>query len=93
MDCGACVSACPVGAIAPDTKLEPKQLPDLKGRRVFLSSGTVDPIVPDDHPARLADLLRRAGADVTLQAHPASHGLVPADFAGACDFLARRPPG
>jgi ferredoxin--NADP+ reductase len=27
VDCGACVTACPVGAIAPDTKLEPKQLP------------------------------------------------------------------
>ena len=27
VDCGACVSACPVGAIAPDTRLEPKQLP------------------------------------------------------------------
>jgi ferredoxin--NADP+ reductase len=27
VDCGACVSACPVGAIAPDSKLEPKQLP------------------------------------------------------------------
>jgi ferredoxin--NADP+ reductase len=27
VDCGACVSACPVGAIAPDSQLEPKQLP------------------------------------------------------------------
>jgi ferredoxin--NADP+ reductase len=27
VDWGACVSACPVGAIAPDTKLEPDQLP------------------------------------------------------------------
>jgi ferredoxin--NADP+ reductase len=27
VDCGACVSACPVGAIAPASKLEPKQLP------------------------------------------------------------------
>jgi ferredoxin--NADP+ reductase len=27
VDCGACVSACPVGAIAPETQLEPKQLP------------------------------------------------------------------
>ncbi|HET6733400.1 FAD-dependent oxidoreductase, partial [Mycobacterium sp.] len=27
VDCGACVSACPVGAIAPDSRLEPKQLP------------------------------------------------------------------
>ena len=27
VDCGACVCACPVGAIAPATKLEPEQLP------------------------------------------------------------------
>jgi ferredoxin--NADP+ reductase len=27
VDCGACVSACPVGAISADTKLEPTQLP------------------------------------------------------------------
>src|ERR1700709_390684 len=27
VDCGACVSACPVGAIAPESGLEPKQLP------------------------------------------------------------------
>lgn len=27
VDCGACVSACPVGAIAPDTALEPEQKP------------------------------------------------------------------
>jgi ferredoxin--NADP+ reductase len=27
VDCGACVSACPVGAIAPESQLEPKQLP------------------------------------------------------------------
>jgi ferredoxin--NADP+ reductase len=27
VDCGACVSACPVGAIAPDTKLDDNQLP------------------------------------------------------------------
>ncbi|GFG94521.1 putative ferredoxin/ferredoxin--NADP reductase [Mycobacterium timonense] len=27
VDCGACVSACPVGAIAPDTRLDIKQLP------------------------------------------------------------------
>jgi ferredoxin--NADP+ reductase len=27
VDCGACVSACPVGAISADTRLEPEQLP------------------------------------------------------------------
>ncbi len=77
--------------LRPMVVLEPKQLPDLKGKRAFLSSGTVDPIVPADHPGRLAQLLRRAGADVTLQTPAASHGLVPADFSGARDFLARRP--
>ncbi len=75
--------------LRPMVVLEPKQLPDLKGKRLFLSAGTVDPIVPNDHPPRLANLLRRAGADVTLQTHAASHGLVPADFSGARDFLAR----
>ena len=75
--------------LRPMVVLEPKQLPDLSGRRVFISSGTVDPIVPADHPGRLAQQLRRAGADVTLQTPAASHGLVPADFSGAQQFLAR----
>jgi ferredoxin--NADP+ reductase len=35
VDCGACVSACPVGAIAPDTKLEPKQLPFVELNAAF----------------------------------------------------------
>jgi ferredoxin--NADP+ reductase len=35
VDCGACVSACPVGAIAPDTKLEPKQLPFIELNAAF----------------------------------------------------------
>jgi|JI10StandDraft_1071094.scaffolds.fasta_scaffold101859_2 phospholipase/carboxylesterase len=77
--------------LRPMIVLEPPQPPDLKGRRVFLSSGTADPLVPNNHPIRLANLLRRSGADVTLQTVPASHGLVSADLAGASDFLARRP--
>jgi predicted esterase len=75
--------------LRPMVVLEPKQLPDLSGKHVFLSSGSFDPIVPNDHPERLAGQLRRAGADVTLQMHPASHGLVPADFAGTQQFLAQ----
>jgi ferredoxin--NADP+ reductase len=35
VDCGACVSACPVRAIAPDTKLEPKQLPFIELNAAF----------------------------------------------------------
>jgi ferredoxin--NADP+ reductase len=35
VDCGACVSACPVGAIAPDTRLEPEQLPFIELNAAF----------------------------------------------------------
>lgn len=74
--------------LRPMVVLEPEKLPDLAGKRVLLSSGGVDPIVPADHPPRLADLLRRAGAEVTLRSHAASHGLVPGDFEAMRDFLA-----
>jgi phospholipase/carboxylesterase len=74
--------------LRPMVVLEPAKLPDLTRKRVLLSSGSVDPIVPADHPARLAGLLRRAGADVVAHTHAASHGLVPGDFAAVRDFLA-----
>lgn len=73
--------------LRPMVVLEPEKLPDLAGKRVLLSAGNVDPIVPADHPARLAHLLQRAGATVTLQTHAASHGLVPGDFTAVRDFL------
>ncbi|MBI2496563.1 MAG: alpha/beta hydrolase [Opitutae bacterium] len=77
--------------LRPMVVLEPETLPDLRGRRVLIASGTLDPIVPGDHPGRLADLLRRAGAGVTLHRHVASHGLVPADFAVTREFLRTTP--
>ncbi len=73
--------------LRPMIVLEPAALPDLSGKRVLLSSGNVDPIVPADHPARLAALFERAGAKVSLQSHAASHGLVPGDFAAVREFL------
>jgi predicted esterase len=73
----------------PMVVLEPTQLPELGGKQVLLSSGRVDPIVPADHPARLAGLLQRGGAEVTLRIHAAGHNLVQADFIAAAKFLAR----
>lgn len=63
----------------------------LAGKRVLLSSGTLDPLVPLDHPPRLAALLRAGSADVTLHAHPVSHGLAPADLAVAKAWFAANP--
>ncbi len=75
--------------LRPMVVLEPAELPDLSGKRVLISSGRQDPIVPGDHPERLAQMFRRSGADVSLQIHQAGHGLVPADFAAAKAFLTR----
>ena len=73
--------------LRPMVVLEPVQVPDLSSKRVLISSGTQDPIVPEDHPARLTAIFRRAGAQVTLHPHAAGHGLVPADLAAAQQFL------
>jgi phospholipase/carboxylesterase len=73
--------------LRPMVVLEPAVSPDLAGKRVLISSGEFDPIVPNDHPPRLAELLRRGGASVDLHTHAASHGLVPADLAAAQKFL------
>lgn len=61
----------------------------LVGKRVLLSAGNVDPLVPLDHPPRLATLLRAGGAEVAVESHAASHALVPADVAAAQAWLNR----
>ena len=59
----------------------------LAGKRVLLLNGNADPIVPLDHPPRLAALLRAGGADVTQQLLPASHQLSAQDVAAARAWL------
>jgi predicted esterase len=73
--------------LRPMVVLEPATVPNLTGKSVLISSGNADPIVPHDHPVRLAKMLRAAGAAVTLHVHPAGHGLTPDDFAAARKFL------
>ena len=55
--------------------LEPEKLPKLHGRQVLIQSGRHDPIVPPSHSERLAELLKQAGADVTLNWQNTGHGL------------------
>ena len=77
--------------LRPMVVFEPATVPALAGKRVLVSSGEFDPIVPADHPARLAGLFRRGGANVTLRTHAASHQLVPGDLEAARDFLCSAP--
>ena len=71
--------------------LKPEKLPDLRRKRILISSGQHDPIVPNDHPIRLADQFRAAGAEVTLNWNAtAGHGLTFADRSIAKSFLSSR---
>lgn len=77
--------------LRPMVVLEPASGPALSGKRVLISAGEFDPIVPGDHPARLAEIFRRGGASVTLRTHAASHQLVPGDLEAAQEFLLQSP--
>jgi phospholipase/carboxylesterase len=74
----------------PMVVLEPQTLPDLSGKRIGIVSGRHDPIVPVDHPPRLAELFRRAGARVDLHWLNTGHQLTNADLELANQVLAAR---
>ncbi|MGF6232728.1 phospholipase/carboxylesterase [Inquilinus ginsengisoli] len=60
---------------------------ELRGKPVLLLSGQLDPIVPADNAARLAGLLREAGAVVRHRVLPSGHGLSQADVTAAGVWL------
>lgn len=61
---------------------------DLTGKPVLMLSGDLDPIIPAENAARLAERLKGAGASVQHQVLPAGHGLTPADVRLAATWLA-----
>jgi predicted esterase len=69
----------------------PDQLPAIAHTPVLLSNGRMDPLISLEETERLAALLRRAGADLTLEWQPRGHELTTADVDQARDWLARHP--
>jgi predicted esterase len=67
--------------------LEPEKPPELANVRVWIGAGNQDPIVPPPETQRLVDVLRSAGADVTVRFLNAGHALTPADISLASDWL------
>ena len=59
--------------------LVPDNLPDLSSVRVWIGAGDQDPIIPASEAQRLVELLRRAGAHVTIRFAHATHGLTNAE--------------
>jgi phospholipase/carboxylesterase len=68
----------------------PDPLPDLARAPVWIGAGRADPLVPAVEAERLAALLQRANADVTLDWHPGGHALHPAEVTAARSWLAAR---
>ena len=67
--------------------LHPDKLPDLSSARVWIGAGDQDPIVPASETKELVELLRRAGADVTIRFARAGHGLTKGDLEAAREWV------
>jgi phospholipase/carboxylesterase len=67
--------------------LEPEALPDLSPVRVWIGAGDQDPIIPTSETQRLGDLLRSAGADMTVRFFNAGHGLANSEVGIAGQWL------
>ena len=67
--------------------LIPEKLPDLSSVRVWIGAGDQDAIIPTSETQRLVELLRRAGAEVTIRFANATHGLTDAEVRTAKKWL------
>ena len=74
--------------LRPMTPLSAEDGESLTGVRALLVSGLSDPIAPLADAARLADMLRRRGAEVRQEAIVGSHGLTQRDIALSAEFVA-----
>jgi phospholipase/carboxylesterase len=67
--------------------LVPDNMPDLSSVHVWIGSGDQDPIIPTSDTQRLVELLRSAGADVTIRFFNADHGLTHGEIETAEQWL------
>jgi predicted esterase len=72
---------------------EPDSAPDLSGIPVYLAAGRSDQMVPPENTERLAQVLREAGANVTLDWQPGGHGIGPDEIQAARKWFADRSFG
>ena len=67
--------------------LVPEKMPDLSSVDVWIGAGDQDPIIPPSEAQRLVELLRRAGAKVTIRFFDAEHGLTNSEVETAGQWL------
>jgi len=71
----------------PMVPLYPEAQPNLSSVRVWIGAGTNDRIIPMSQTKALDELLRNAGADVTIRYFQAGHELTMADVESAREWL------
>jgi predicted esterase len=67
--------------------LVPEKMPELPSVHVWIGAGDQDPIIPPSEAQRLVELLRRAGAEVTIRFFNAGHGLTSSEVEAAAQWL------
>jgi len=65
----------------------PESLPELKGKPVFIGAGRADPLVPAVQTEKLAELLRQAGAEVSIFWHNGGHSISKDEVKAARNWL------
>src|ERR671933_217856 len=69
--------------------LVPQTMPNLSDKRIFMSSGLMDPIVSLDEADRFYGLFKKAGADISLSWQESGHELTMDEIRKAKEWLLR----
>jgi predicted esterase len=77
--------------LRPMVPFVPDELPDLGKTPVWIGVGKFDPVARPEEGERLADLLRRGRADVTVHSERAGHTVTMGDVEAARAWLERLP--
>jgi predicted esterase/catechol 2,3-dioxygenase-like lactoylglutathione lyase family enzyme len=75
--------------LSPMVPFEVDTLPNLHGTSIFIGAGRSDPIAPPAQADRLADMFRRAGADVTLHWDAGGHGITKGELDAARTWIGK----
>ena len=73
--------------LSPMLPFEPDPLPTLSGVSVFIGAGERDPMASRETVERLEQVLRNAGADVTMHWTPGGHAITKEELAAAQEWM------
>ena len=91
-DCGLRTHTLGVPSVAPVPRIALHRRPErpfVRSPAVFIGAGRADTMVPQSQVVRLAEILREAGAEVTLHWEPGGHEVSPGVVAAAQQWLAQ----